>query len=196
MSMPKIVDRMERKHHIAEATWRVILNQGMKGATVRKIANEAGLSLGALRHYFSTQHELLAFAMNLVKDRANARIHAIATSDLPLKEKIINILLEIVPVDADKIAEMEVWFVFTFHSRYAEEQFDAQHDGIFTGMGNLINNLNEHNLLRKDLDTEIETERLYALVDGLALHAMLEPERLDKNRIVKVLTLHIDSICR
>lgn len=196
MGMPKIVDLTEKKTQIAEATWRVILEQGMKGATVRKIAQEAGLSLGALRHYFSTQDELLAYAMNLVKERANERIHAIATCELPPKEKVIQILLELVPVNKTTMTEMEVWFAFTFHRKFSEEQLEAKQDGFYGEMGNLIEYLEQNNLLRQDLDIEMESERLYALVDGLALHALLEPERLDSKRIVDVLTYHIMSICR
>jgi len=63
-------------------------------------------------------------------------------------------------------------------------------------MGNLIKSLEQNHLLRHDLDKEIDAERLYALVDGLALHALLEPERLEPNRIVDVLTHHMVSICR
>lgn len=196
MYMPKIVDLTEKKTQIAEATWRIILDQGMKGATVRNIAKEAGLSLGALRHYFSTQDELLAYAMNLVKDRANARIEKIASCDLPPKEKVIQVLLELVPVDEIKMAEMEVWFAFTFHRKFAEDHQDTLHDGFYAEMGNLIEYLEQNNLLRQDLDKEVESERLYALVDGLALHALLEPERLGPKRIVDVLTHHIVSICK
>ena len=190
------MDHAERKIHIAEATWRVILNQGMRGATVRNIAEEAGLSLGALRHYFSSQHELLAFAMNLVKERAIARVEAITRCDLPPKEKVVRILLELVPVDEDKMAEMEVWFAFVFHRKYNEESFAEVDDGLHAGIGKLIQFMDSHELLRHDVDKEIESERLYALVDGLALHAMLDPRRLDQERIVQVLTHHIDSICR
>lgn len=194
--MPKIVDHLERKNHIAEATWRVILNQGMKGASVRNIAKEAGLSLGALRHYFSTQDELLTFAMKLVKDKAAARIMEIAVLDLPPKDKVLKILLELVPVDNEKMAEMEVWFAFTFHTRYmVEDVFDAQHDGIFIGIKKLIDNLESHNQLRTGLDKTIEAERMYALIDGIAMHAMLEPERVNSERIENVLTYHINSIC-
>ncbi len=188
------MDRTERKVQIAEATWRVILNQGMKGATVRKIAEEAGLSLGALRHYFTTQQELLAFAMDLVKERVNSRINDMIRRDMPPKEKVLSILLELVPVDDNKMAEMEVWFAFTFHSKYAEVSFDARHDGIFEGMRNIIEFLDQERLFDKRLDKEVEAERLYAMIDGLALHAMLEPKRLDRERIVEVLSRHIDSI--
>lgn len=193
--MPKIVDHGERKHHIAEAAWRVIQDKGMKGATVRNIAKEAGLSLGALRHYFSTQDELLDFAMGLVKERVTDRVRSIAESELPPKDKALSILLELVPVDEQKMTEMEVWFGFTFHAKYIKQDTDAQDDGILAGIHRLIEFLDGNGLLRRDLDQDIEAERLYALVNGLALHALLESRRLHPERIVQVLTRHLDSIC-
>ncbi|MNZ88834.1 hypothetical protein D3C78_1077350 [compost metagenome] len=133
--------------------------------------------------------------MNLVKERANARIDDIIKLGLPHKEKVVKILLQLVPVDAELMAEMEVWFAFTFHNKFSKKSKDAQSDGIFTGINNLIDFLARQELLRQDADQAIEAERLYALVDGLAVHAMLEPERLDRERIIKVITQHIDAIC-
>jgi len=193
--MPKIVDHEKRRKQIAEATWRVILEHGMEGATVRNIAKEAGLSLGALRHYFSTQDELLVYAMKLVKEQATARIDKIARMDLPPKEKVLSILLEIVPANEETRAEMEVWFAFIAHTRHKKDVFDVKHDGVFFGIQRLVNLVNQLGFLRKELDLDIETERLYALVDGIALHALLEPNRVDKERVTKVLEQHLDSIC-
>lgn len=195
MSMPKLVDHNKRKEHIAEATWRVILEKGMEGATVRNIAKEAGLSLGSLRHYFSTQEELLVFAMNLVEDRVTARIEKISTLDLPLKEKILKILLEIVPTNQETMAEMEVWLAFTFHNRHQNIRSNAPNDKLYAGMKNIVNYLHESHLLKENLDPSTETERLYALVDGLALHAMLDPERVNKQRVLAVFESHLDLIC-
>ncbi|MBB2481975.1 TetR/AcrR family transcriptional regulator [Bacillus sp. APMAM] len=193
--MPKIVDHDLRKKQIAEASWRVILKQGMEGATVRNIANEAGLSLGALRHYFSTQDELLEFAMNLVIERVTERIKKIALKELPPKEKILQILLEFVPTDSEKMAEMEVWFTFVGYFRHKKDDFDALHDGIYHGLRNLIHYMDQEKLLRKNLNTELEIERLYSLVDGTAMHALLDPDRLEKDRIYQLFVYHLNSIC-
>ncbi|AIQ57439.1 TetR/AcrR family transcriptional regulator [Paenibacillus borealis] len=193
--MPKIVDHSERKSNIAEATWRVIIHQGIKGATVRNIAAEAGVSLGALRHYFSTQHELLVFAMNLVKERVTGRIVNIMQTDLPPREQVARVLLELLPVDDSSMAEMEVWFAFIFHLKSAGEPNSELSDAIYPLVIQLIDYLDGHGLLRQELDKDNEAERLYAVVDGLALHAMLEPERLNKQRIIRVLNIHLDSIC-
>lgn len=193
--MPKIVDHEKRRKQIAEATWRVILERGMEGATVRNIAKEAQISLGALRHYFSSQDELLVYAMDLVKEQSTERINKITRQNLPPKEMVLKVLLEIVPINQDNMAEMEVWFSFIAYARHQEDVFDIQNDGIFIGMQKLINLLEHSNLLKKELDKELETERLYALIDGIALHAMLEPKRVDRERISNTLIYHLNSIC-
>jgi AcrR family transcriptional regulator len=193
--MPKIVDHEIRKKQIAEASWRVILEMGMEGATVRNIAKEAGLSLGALRHYFSTQEELLDYAMNLVIERATERINKIIIQELPPKEKILKIMLELVPTNIESMSEMEVWFVFTAQARHKKGYFDAYQDGIYEGLKKLLDYLEYENLLREQLDKSLEVERLYALIDGIAIHALLDPERLNKDRIQRLFVYHLNSIC-
>lgn len=194
--MPKIVDHEERRQYIAEAAWRVILEHGMRGATVRNIAKEAGISLGALRHYFSTQEELLVFVMRLVHEKVMVRLSRILQADLPPKEKALQVLLELLPVDEQRRAEMEVWFSFTFHARYmAMGDGEKLNDGIQEGIVDLLRFLRQTNVLRPELDLELEAEKLYAIVNGLALHGLLEPDRLKPERVEQVMTQHLDSIC-
>ncbi|MCB7071479.1 TetR family transcriptional regulator [Caldibacillus sp. 210928-DFI.2.22] len=192
--MPKIVDHDNRKKAIAEATWQVILEQGMKGATVRNIARKAGLSLGALRHYFSTQEELLIYAMDLVKERVAERVEKIALKNLPPKEMILQMLLEIVPTNETTRAEMEVWLEFVLYFRNKGNR-ESQNDGIFEGIQKLLDSLDRAQFLKKEIDKDLETERLCALIDGLAIHAILNPTRLTKERIISILAHHIDEIC-
>jgi len=192
--MPKVVDHEKRKNIIAQATWRVILKQGMKGATVRNIAKEAGLSLGALRHYFRSQEDLLIYTMDLVKERATERIMNIALSNMPPKEKTIHMLLELVPTNETTKAEMEVWLEFTFYFRNKGNIEMANQDGIREGVYRLVTFLESQQLLKNGLDLEVEVERLHALVDGLAIHAILEPERLTKEKIIDILTRHLEEI--
>ena len=48
--MPKIVDHETRREEIAEALWRVVRRDGVRAASVRTIAAEAGWSPGAVRY--------------------------------------------------------------------------------------------------------------------------------------------------
>ncbi|MBJ8056453.1 TetR family transcriptional regulator, partial [Bacillus cereus] len=72
--MPKIVDHHKQKQKVAQAAMRVIKQEGLESASVRKIAVEAGISAGSMRHYFSTQQELFLFSMNLIQERVKERI--------------------------------------------------------------------------------------------------------------------------
>jgi len=192
--MPKIIDHEKRKQLIAEATWRVISKQGMKGATVRNIAKEAGMSLGALRHYFPSQDRLLEFSMNLVKERVMKRIQMITASPMPPKEKVVSALMEIIPSNETTRAEMEVWMEFVFHYRNSGLP-EKGNDGIRDGIAHLINLLNSCGILKPNRDLDFEIERLYALIDGLAVHAVMEPDRLTAEKIRSTLERHLDEIC-
>ena len=194
--MPKIVDVEERKRVIAEATWQVILEKGMEGASVRNIAKEAGLSLGALRHYFSNQDELLVYAMDLVMENVNRRIEQVLQEDLPLQEQVLKVLLQVLPVERQSMLEMEVWFTYVASVKHKKEEANVPFNALSAGMEKIINGLAVYGLLREGLDLEMEVERLYAVVDGLAVHALFERERLDRNRVVKTLVYHLNSILR
>lgn len=47
-----------------------------------------------------------------------------------------------------------------------------------------------------ELNVDLEAERLYAMVDGLAVHAVVRPERATDDLLTSVLTLHLDSLAR
>lgn len=166
----------------------------MEGASVRNIAKEAGLSPGALRHDFSTQEELLRYAMELVKEKATVRIKDLFAQDLNPKDKLLRILLEIVPTSEETRAEMEVWMAFTAYFRHKQDNFDPHQDGIYMLVGKLIAYMEGSGLLRQGVNQAMEAERLYALIDGIALHALMAPDRLDKQQISRLLMYHMDSI--
>lgn len=161
---------------------------------MRGISKEAGMSLGALRHYFSTQDELIAYAMQLVRERALTRITAIIRSDLPPKRRVLGVLFEMVPWNEDTRAEMDVWLAYVFSLGRQADMLGVQEE-IRGGMRKLVAYLSEVRLLREGTDRELAAETLYSLVDGIAMHAYLEPGRLTKERIAALLTGYLDSIC-
>ncbi|QDP41064.1 TetR/AcrR family transcriptional regulator [Radiobacillus deserti] len=192
--MPKKVDHKKRKQKIAEATWRVIVEKGIEHASVRNIAEEANLSLGALRHYFSSQDQLLAYTMELVKERATNRIERIAAQNIPLKEKVIAMLLEMVPTNEQTRVEMEVWFSYIVHIRHKKDKKSLEADGVYEGVQLLMNTLQHENLLKAEVDVEKEAEALYGLVDGLAIHALFEPAKLPKEKLKTIFTIYMERL--
>lgn len=189
--MPKIVNHEERKENIAKATWRVIEKQGIEGATVRAIAKEANVSLGVVRYYFCTQDELLDYAMILVDQKVKQRIEEKMPLSLPLKKLAIEILLELIPTDSEKLLEMRVWHEFI--SRKLQKKL-ALDDGIQEVVYKILNHLYQEGLLKDSIHLEMEGIKLYALIDGLALHVMMKKLPLDLETLRTILEHHFHTI--
>ncbi len=196
--MPKFIDHKKRKIQIAEATWRVIVEEGLEHATVRKIAAAAGLSVGSLRHYFASQSELFLFSMELVSQRVKQRIEA-KNYEGTSKDMLKTFICEFLPVDEERRIEMEVWFVFSAKtlvdpklSSLSEKVHNEMHEGFAT----VIYSLPAIGLAKDNLDLETEVDRLHTLVDGLALHHVLHPAAFPYDKMIHTLQYHLQSICK
>lgn len=196
-AMPKVVDVDARRTELAEAVWRVILRDGLGRASVRNVAREAGLSMGSLRHYFGSQTELLAFAMRLVAERARGRIEALDLSACDRRRAVELMLSEVLPLDAERRAESEVWLALTGGALVdptLRMLRDEAYDGLHDLCARSVRALAESGDAAPGLDLDLETERLYAVIDGLAVHAVIRPERASAEQISAVLTRHLDGL--
>jgi AcrR family transcriptional regulator len=187
--MPKLVDRERRREELASALWRLVVRDGIEAASLRRVASEAGWSVGSLRHYFVTQSELLAFAMELVVQRVTERVGALRPSPDP-RETAARVLHEVLPLDADRRAEMHVWLAFTTRS-LVEPGLRELRDTAHTGLRSLCVTAVE--LLGGD---EADAERVHALIDGLALHAVLDPATTTPERQIELLGAELDGLAQ
>jgi AcrR family transcriptional regulator len=195
--MPKIVDHEQRREELAAAVWRLAAREGLEAVTVRRVAEEAGWSTGALVHYFSDKEELILFAFRTVADRVGRRLATSEerTSD-PL-ELARATLAEGLPVDRERQEEVRVWFAFlglaltrpalaraqrvtyrAWRDRVAEHLRSAQAAGA----------------LRTDVDCATAAAALVALVDGVAVQAMFEPRRFSAARQLELLEARLAEL--
>ncbi|MFE7558890.1 TetR/AcrR family transcriptional regulator [Kitasatospora sp. NPDC057500] len=61
--MPKLVDHEERRARLVEAVWALAARSGLEGVTLRKVAAEAGVSMGQVQHYYPVMDRLLRDAL-------------------------------------------------------------------------------------------------------------------------------------
>lgn len=194
--MPKVVDHEQRRRELAEAVWRVIRRQGVDQASVRTVALEAGWSPGALRHYFATQSELLAFAMRLVVERIEGRIAAIDQATDP-REAVEQVLHELLPLDDERRAENEVWLAFTARALIdpaLRDQHNEVHAALHQACASSIQTLAAAGNDNAGQAPALEVERLHAFIDGLAVHTALRPDLMKPEQIVAVVRLHLDAL--
>ncbi|MGN6404234.1 TetR/AcrR family transcriptional regulator [Sinomonas sp.] len=109
--MPKIVDHDQRRVELVDATWRIIAEKGLDGATMRDIAAEAGFANGALKPYFPSKDRLLDFAFEHIFAQTNRRMEA-ATAGLTGREALRTYCHEILPLDDERRNEARVAIAF------------------------------------------------------------------------------------
>ena len=196
--MPKIVDHEHKRKMIAETAWNIIVEKGAEHASIRAIAAAAGLSPGALRHYFSTQDELLLFIVDYYLTRGAARAaEGLVISHIPIKAAK-EILLQLLPMDAEKQTAVGVWWVFAIRSLRSlalQAKKDELTDGLHSLTEATLEILATAKLLRSTVDIQLEKLRLAALVEGLTILALLRPELYTPETIEQIVTQHLRELC-
>jgi AcrR family transcriptional regulator len=188
--MPKIVDHAERRSELCAAVWRLASRDGLEAVTLRAVAAEAGWSTGALNHYFSDKEELLLFAFEIVADRSAGRL-AVALEAPPgpgggLRELIAQLL----PLDAERRAEVRVWFALLGLALTRPALARAQRDayrGCRALMGQTLRAAQERGEIDPELDPERQAAELVAFADGLAVQATFDPRAFSPARQLEIL---------
>ncbi|MFC4909802.1 TetR/AcrR family transcriptional regulator [Actinomadura gamaensis] len=204
--MPKLVDPEQRRREVAEAIFRIVRRDGLEHASLRAVAAEAGLAIGSVRHYFDGQADLMIFAMRYFAERAGLRIREAAgrlkipDPDAPAAEHVATLellLAETLPLDDRRREEAVVWLAFVTAARtnpdlrpYAREL----HDDLAGMLDKLLAAADRLGALRAGLDLAAERSRLHALLDGLTMHAVLQPDRITPSELATALRLHMIDI--
>lgn len=189
--MPKVIDREQKKQEIVYHAWVSVHEAGMKGMSVRKIAEAAGISAGQMRYYFPDQETLLSAVMDYVKAKVEKRIKDIIAGDGELKDKIIAAILATMPLDKDRYADMEVWTAFQ-HSIH-ELNTDTMQDDIRRLVEMSLHYLEQTGQLKHDLNKERVILKTTALIDGLAMHKLWSPNQVKNTDVEALITLEVES---
>ena len=198
--MPKIVDAEARRGEVVEAVFRIIAVDGLERASLREVADEAGLAVGSVRHYFASSEELLAYSFSTVVDRillrlsdALAVVERLTPGTAGHHEAVLTLLGEMLPVDEQRAVDACVWMAFKNAARirpFLAAEADRSHRGVAAVVGQLVTELvpdgggGQQSLV-------IEAERLLATLDGLCMHALLQPEWMTAQMCRDVLEQHL-----
>jgi AcrR family transcriptional regulator len=81
--VPKRVDHGERRDQIARALWRVATVDGLRAATLRRIAAEAGISMNLVQYYFPAKDQMIHYGLHRLIELASGRLRAELAEVLP-----------------------------------------------------------------------------------------------------------------
>jgi AcrR family transcriptional regulator len=177
--VPKQVDHEARRRELTSAVRRVVGAGGLESLTVRAIAKESGWSTGVLAHYFENRADLLLAAFEHVYESAWERIHARVEENEDPVAGVIAALGEAVPVTDSLRTDTTVWFAFVGLAVGDPELRKVARDGYerWTAyFGEVIRAAHPGGISQPE--AELIARRLTALVDGLTVQALFDPEAL------------------
>lgn len=188
--MPRNVDENARRERVARAVWRVILRQGLPAATVRAVAQEAGLSVGALRHYFRSQTELRVYVFDLLNARAETRWMARREGGTA-REQIEEAMWALLPVTEEQREEEQIRLEFLIAARTDPSLADVARQDQSQAL-ELTTSAVSALIGSADERVPQLSRELFSLLHGVAQNAALFPEAFDGDVVRAVVRGWID----
>lgn len=191
--MPKVVDPELRRTDIAEAVFRLVARDGVQAASLRRVATEAGLNVGSVRHYFTSHEELLIFAAETMYARVTERVgeHVAALeAGADKRASVMKMLSEFLPLDERRRDETTICFAFMAESRLNPE-LRALAQKLHRGLRILVGHILRSARVR---DIETNTELVSAMLDGLAFNAVHVAGAPDGERSTEVVGKMLDHL--
>ncbi|MFJ8714360.1 TetR/AcrR family transcriptional regulator [Streptomyces violaceus] len=176
--MPRQVDYEERRLRIAEAVCALIARSGMEAVSLRDVATEADVSMGAVQRCFHTKEDMLLFALEHVSQRVSERAaQRIAAASTPQAASTLlsHTLAELALLDEASKTQAHVWLAFVSRAPAGErlpavlrDTYGKLHDLIVW----LIRYGQDTQEIPEHLDAVQEAHTLLAVADGLTVHVL------------------------
>ncbi|NJO79710.1 MAG: TetR family transcriptional regulator [Cyanobacteria bacterium RM1_2_2] len=186
----------ERRIEVTEATWRVIIREGLDRASMRAIAQELGSSTGVVTHYFRNKDELTLFALEQVFGKLFTDMKA-ATQGQQGIYRLEQMLLSALPLEANGIPGWQVWVAFLGYA-IGREPLIQEHQKRYDSLRQLIcqelADLQAAKLIRNDLDLTLEAHALIALVDGIGTGVVINPKQFSAEQQRYLVQRHIKTL--
>ena len=204
--MPKFVDAALRRQEVVEAVFRIVAADGLERASLREVADEAELAVGSVRHYFASSDELLAHSFGVVVDRivdrlaaADDRLAEVQPGTPEHRESVLTLLGEFLPLDDERAIDACVWMAFKNAARtkpFLAAEADRSHRAVAAIVGRLVMDLSSAgtDVTMDQQRLVTEAERLLATLDGLTMHALLQPEWMTAQMCNDVLESHLAGL--
>lgn len=194
--MPKVVDHAVRRREIGRAVAHLIAAEGLETLTVRKAATASGWSTGVLAHYVKDKDELISLAMEAITDDVIERF--VALPDTTPLERIRNAMRELLPLTDRAALELNAWLQFVLYANRSGQhpRLSGDHRMLRDSMARGIAEAQTEGEIAPELDARATAAELLALVDGLALHHLLDPDLINRKALAAALDRYLASLGR
>jgi AcrR family transcriptional regulator len=169
--VPRRVDQRARRRQIVDGLWSVTTQHGLEAVSLRRVADEIGVSVGMLQYHFTDVEAMLLFALVSLTDNVGGRtargIAALADGDDP-KGLVRAMLIELLPLDQERVVAAHVACAFLTRAAVDAKVSAHLRDDFVLRQKFLVTQLRRGGAKHSTR----EANHLLALVDGLTLRTL------------------------
>ncbi|WP_413333311.1 TetR/AcrR family transcriptional regulator [Brevibacterium sp. GP-SGM9] len=191
---------MSRRDDIIAAAIRLTerSNPGEATLSVRAVAREAGVGASTLRHYFPTQADLHEEIARSVMD-VSIKDFAITDSALDPGQRLFECCAQLLPNHEHRDLQLETWLTIHLNALGPERRevparlLDHAHDVTYDCLRRWLDILASEGHL-DPAEVGPASIALFTMLDGLALHSIITPDRITIDVTHEQLRWMIDRI--
>ncbi|MBS0224019.1 MAG: TetR/AcrR family transcriptional regulator [Proteobacteria bacterium] len=183
-----------RRQQLIDATFHCICHYGTEELSVRLIAQQAGLSLGMVRHHFQSKDELLAATLRYLSSKVQDQISIAMAKPYPTPtERLYAFIIACLHPQALDSHYVRARFLF-WGLAQTNPTVRRVHDEIYGRFERQVRDL--VTAVSKDrgahLDLDVVTLAILALLKGIWVEWSLSPNRADPLNLVEQILPALD----
>jgi TetR/AcrR family transcriptional regulator, transcriptional repressor of bet genes len=176
--MPRVVDHAARRSQIVLALWGVIHARGLDGVSFRAVAEEAGISIGRIQHYFDSKGALIR--EGCVQMIAAARDqHRERSEQAGPRQALWHLASSPIPTSQAQRLGTAVWYAYLAKSASDPGLRGITAEAVETGRAEAVELLRAVRAEAGEAVAEVRLERealaLLSMGDGLAQRVAVGP---------------------
>lgn len=187
--MPRKADPEARRAEVVAAAFRLLDRQGIEGFSMRAVAAEAGCTIGLINRWFESKDDLVTAAMEVAASSVVERCFATLRDPTGTIEKAIS---EFLPLDEARTSEKRVWVAFSALA-LGRPEIRERHVSRYRELRRQLKREARAHGASAEESTRI-TDVLIALIDGIILNAVLDPDHWKPSRQLRSLRWAIRAI--
>ncbi|MGW4336421.1 TetR/AcrR family transcriptional regulator [Rhodococcus koreensis] len=170
-----------KRAELLKAATSVIAREGFANASLRKVAQRAGYTTGAVTYYFANKEELILALVESRFDRYDAMLEDIqAETDI---KALLERWLHMTTGDPEFLTVMSELLAHGRHEPALASVWRRRYARFRQVYTSILEAGQARGTVRKDIPADLLADQLSAMGDGWALLFPLEPERFTPSRI-------------
>ena len=175
--------RQSSKQKILEAALENFAKHGYHSSSISSIAKKAGIAKGLLYNYFDSKEDLLYELMIGMLVEYVDEIMPVEPGEKMKKKDMVNMINKIIDIGLEKPDFWKLYIGIFVQPDVMPKIIDK----IWEAFGPLMSSITEYYISKRKKDPLALMRLFAAVLDGVQLHIMLDPENFPAEEVKKLL---------